>query len=250
LLRYSATKNMQNFVDEMNFPGKISVRQISMQAKCNAHPHFHLASSIGVSYKDIDLFAHGMISKGPKKKLRIYKRLVNAQFKPEIEAYEKRQQVRKKEALHTSFSAVTVDKATGFPVRGKGKHAAFFEVYNDLDLELLKRWIDEWIRDGVVGDALQEFREDVWKTQDLKELFKTSVMFEPFGDELPVIKRFYLLRLQQALDKFLKLPKKPKKPHPDKSLLELIAVMQAEIDVHIVKVKQQIKQKLTLSLNI
>jgi hypothetical protein len=74
-------------------------------------------------------------------------------------------------------------------------------------------------------------------------------MFEPFGDELPVIKRFYLFRLQQALDAFLKLSKKPKKPHPDKSLLELIAVMQAEIDADIVKVKQQIKEKLNL-LNI
>jgi hypothetical protein len=137
--------------------------------------------------------------------LRIYKPLVNAQFKPLIEAYEKRQQDEKMEIKKPSFSAVTVDNATGFPVRGKGKHAAFFEVYNDLDLEVFNTWIDEWIADGVMGDDLQEFREDVWKTQDLKKLFKTSVMFEPFGDELPVIKRFYLLRLQQALEKFLAL---------------------------------------------
>jgi hypothetical protein len=180
--------------------------QISMQAKCHADPIFHLASSRGVSYKDIDFFAHGMISKVLKNTLRIYKPLVNAQFKPEIEAYEKRQRVRKKKIKQPSFSATSyIDQATGFPEPGKGKNAAFFEVYNDLDLEVFKTWIDEWIADGVIGDDLQEFREDVWKTQDLKKLFKTFVMFEPFGDELPVIKRFYLLRLQQALEKFLAL---------------------------------------------
>jgi hypothetical protein len=37
-------------------------------------------------------------------------------------------------------------------------------VYNDVDLEVFKTWVDEWLEAGVVGDALQEFREDVWKT--------------------------------------------------------------------------------------
>jgi hypothetical protein len=48
--------------------------QISMQAKCNTHPIFHLASS-GVSYKDIDLFAHFIVSKGPKNRCGFTNRL-------------------------------------------------------------------------------------------------------------------------------------------------------------------------------
>ena len=62
--------------------------------------------------------------------------------------------MKKKEALHPSFRGGYIDSdPCGFPVTGKGKHAAFFEVYNDLDLEVFKKWIDEWIADGVVGDA-------------------------------------------------------------------------------------------------